>query len=183
MTIEIDDAGGGCTILGEVFVARRLETNEYKGIYVEKEDKVAKLLQLILSLQPTEGEEIHLCRGNEFDHFSRVLQQKGYVVKRIKVEGETNDLAEALFLDTLRTYGLPKSVVLEGKNYGKFYVQVNTWYETLYEGKALKSASNSKRKKKEMDFVINRVYKYPNLMSQLFYPETDEQTMPKRAIK
>ena len=66
--IEFDDAGIGCTILGEVYVARRIETNEVVTDFLHVNERnerplVDVLYKMLLKLQPKEGEEIFLCRG------------------------------------------------------------------------------------------------------------------------
>lgn len=171
--IEFDDAGIGCTILGEVYVARRIETNEVVTDFIHVKERnerplVDVLYKMLLKLQPKEGEEIFLCRGKVFNSFEQFLKKKDLPVTRGQILGKTNDLAEEAFLQELHNIGLPESIALKGKDYARFYQSVMIWYKAFYQGENLRKNPNRKRKPKERDYMMNQVHHHPNLLSILF---------------
>lgn len=178
--IEFDDAGIGCTILGEVYVARRVETDEMVTAFIHVKEKEAKptieiLYEMLTKFQPDENEEIILCRGNVFNGFEQFLKKKGLNVMRGKIEGITNDLAEERFLQELYNVGLPKTIQLKGKSYATFYQSVMLWYKVFYKGENLIKNPNKKRKPKERDYMMNQVHHHPNLLAILFGMKTEEK--------
>lgn len=180
--IEFDDAGIGCPILGEVYVARRIETNEIITGFIHVRDRNTRTLVDVLfgmlnELQPVEGEVIHLCRGRVFNGFESLLKSKGFSVERVQILGETNDLAEEAFLQELYTIGMPKTISLKGKDYAKFYQSVMVWYKALYQGSTLRKNPNKKRKPKERDYMMNQVSHHPNLLAILFGIKTKQETL------
>lgn len=171
--IEFDDAGIGCTLLGEVYVARRVETDEIVTEFIHVRERGTRMVidvlySMLKKLQPKEGEIISLCRGKVFNGFDQFLKKKDFVVTRDKIVGKTNDLAEKVFIKELYKIGLPKSISLKGKNYGTFYQSVLLWYQTFYEGENIIKNPNKKRKPKERDYMMNQVCHYPHLLSILF---------------
>lgn len=171
--IEFDDAGIGCTLLGEVYVARRVETGEVVTEFIHVKEKPSTLLvdvlyAMLLKLQPAENEAIVLCRGKVFNGFEELLNKKGINVMRGKIEGKTNDLAEEKFLQELYNIGLPKTIQLKGKGYAAFYQSLMIWYKAFYQGENLLKNPNKKRKPKERDYMMNQVCHYPHLLAILF---------------
>lgn len=168
--IEFDDAGGGCPLLGEIFIARKVETNEYRVIHLKhRKNSEIHLYKMLVSLKAEkDDEEIVLCRGDVFDNFHKYLLKRKFNVRRGKIEGLTNDLAEDHFTRLLRTHGVPESIKLEGKDYGTFYNEILVWYYTLYKGPHLiKRSRRLKRKRNFRDFTHNPIYHFPNLVAQL----------------
>lgn len=174
--IEFDDAGGGCPLLGEVFVARKVETNEFRVIHLKKrKNSEMHLYQMLISLlHEKDDEEIVLCRGDVFDAFYKYLSQRKFNVKRGKIEGITNDMAEDQFTLLLRSHGLPESIKLIGKEYKQFYDEILIWYHTLYKGPHL--MKRSRRNKKKLNFrhfTHNPIYHFPNLVADLLGIESE----------
>ena len=171
--IEFDDAGNGCPILGEVFVARRVETGENYKCFVEYNQKIRKraisksLREILKEINPKKDEKIVLCRGNIFDSFHRYLKEKKYNVERGKIEGETNDLAEEFMINKLREIGLPESINAYNRDFAQFNTFVTTWYLSSYTGEKNLLKSNNHLYKDRMQ-IINNIYKYPNLLNILF---------------
>jgi len=184
--IEFDDAGVGCPILGELYVGRRTETNRYAKAFIsvnnkEKDSTLKALLQILEDLNVRDNEEILLCRGTVFDEFEQVLRRDGRNVKRGKIEGATDTLAEVLFTLELRKIGVPSVISLHKRGYGRFYHDVMIWYHTLYTGEDLLKP-RKKEKKKPIDYVINRVCNYPHLMEILLREEV-KKTSSKKKVK
>lgn len=174
--IEFDDAGIGCPILGELFVARRVETNEMVVRFVSVEEKQHTHLSMILlkMLQQLKGrkeEEIFICRGHVFHNFARNLEKSGYKVKRGVIRSITNDIAEDSFLEALRNIGLPKSIIVHKRDFARFHQEVMLWYSTFYKGQNI---IKKKKKLTQLDFVMNRVCHHPNLVAQLFEMNKEE---------
>ncbi len=132
--LEIDDAGGGCFIGPEVMAIHRLETDETWYLIIppqiiERVEYATKLLKRAFKdLEISDREPIRLCRGEIFDPFQKYLEERKYQVVREKVSAATDELAEAKFMEILRSYGFPKELVLEQRNYHKFYEIVAFWY-------------------------------------------------------
>ena len=171
--IEIDDAGTGSPLLGEVYVARRVETNESAFLYVpienmNRKDRNELLLKLLGDLKADINETIYLCRGPIFNHFHMILTNKGYEVKRVEIGQKTNDLAENYFLDKLYEIGFPKSINAKNRNYGEFSHYLNIWYQTLYKGKEDVRKPSTKGKVRTSHYMFNPVRKFPLLVEKLF---------------
>lgn len=174
--IEFDDAGIGCPILGELYVARRVETNEMVVRFVSVEEKQNTHLTLILfkMLQDLKGrkeEEIFICRGHVFHNFARSLEKSGYKATRGVIRSITNDIAEDSFLEALRNIGLPNSIVVHNRDFARFHQEVMLWYSTFYKGQNI---LKKKKKLTQLDFVMNRVCHHPNLVAQLFEMNKEE---------
>lgn len=120
MTIEIDDAGWGDLVGGCVIVARRIETGEHYASEIPVElfqgevfkrkiylDEAVRIVEEALTrLKPGMGEEIRVCTGYILSKVRRYLASKGYRVKPAKIVGETQRLAEQMFLKSLKRIGL-----------------------------------------------------------------------------
>lgn len=174
--IEFDDAGIGCPILGELYVARRVETNEMVVRFVSVEEKQNTHLSLILfkMLQDLKGrkeEDIFICRGHVFHNFARSLENSGYKVKRGVIRSITNDIAEDSFLEELYKIGLPTSILVHDRDFARFHQEVMLWYSTFYKGHNI---LKKKKKLTPLDFVMNRVCHHPNLVAHLFEMNKEE---------
>ncbi|MDN4075019.1 MULTISPECIES: hypothetical protein [Fictibacillus] len=174
--IEIDDAGNGCPILGEVFAARRMETGDHAAVYVplpsETSVKIPKedyIMSLLTQLNVPKNETVLLCRGNTLNGFENQLQQKGFEVKRGKVSEQTDKIAETLFMDQLYSIGFPKDLSLSNREYREFYEMVKIWYISLYAGSKNLFKSGRKRPLKTREYMHNPVYHFPNVLRKLFY--------------
>lgn len=120
MTIEVDDAGWGDLVGGCIIVVRRVETGEYYvgeipvELFQEPKFKTKQYLDKALeivedglrSLKAPTSEEIRMCTGFVFSKARRKLSQQGYKVTPVKITGETQKLAEQIFLKTLEKIGL-----------------------------------------------------------------------------
>ena len=121
MTVIIDDAGMGDLLFGVVIAAFKDSTQEFRygvidvkyfqGKYFSSKaylKQAAKIVdKLLADMKPNPDEEIHLCRGYIFDESIDKLKQKygEDKIKRVKVVGEAQDLAETAYLDEIRNLG------------------------------------------------------------------------------
>ncbi|MFA5363599.1 MAG: hypothetical protein WC325_00260 [Candidatus Bathyarchaeia archaeon] len=121
MTIIMDDAGSGDLLYGVVIGAYHDSGNAFKyeiidvkyfkseffsqKAYLKQCTKI--VTKLLDQLKPAPEEEIHMCRGYIFDDAFEVAKKKygEERVKRIKVEGEAQDLIETAYLDEIRNLG------------------------------------------------------------------------------
>ncbi|MBS7611146.1 hypothetical protein KEJ27_02875 [Candidatus Bathyarchaeota archaeon] len=120
MTIEVDDAGWGDLVGGCVIVVRRVETGEYYVGEIPVEffqepkfkikqylDKAVEIVENGLrNLKVPISEEVRMCTGFVLSKARKNLSQQGYKVASIKIVGETQKLAEQMFLKTLEKIGL-----------------------------------------------------------------------------
>lgn len=172
--IEIDDAGGGCFIGPEILVIHRLETGDirYLDIPPQVRERVlyaTKILRKVFrDLVISKTETIKLCRGEIFDLFQACLEDDGYRVSREKVSAATDRLAEERFLEILYSYGFPRDVKLEGRNYQEFYEQVSLWYYCLPRQAAEKLRKIRLRPPLRPKIIAR---KYPNLLRLMFTEE------------
>ncbi|UZJ78543.1 hypothetical protein [Fictibacillus sp. KU28468] len=174
--IEVDDAGNGCPILGEVFAARRIETGEQAAVYVPlpsetslKTSKEEYIMSLLTQLNVPKDEAVLLCRGNTLNGFERQLQHKGFDVKRGKISEETDKIAENFFMERLYDIGFPQDLSLSNREYREFYQMVKIWYISLYHGNKNLFKSKRKRNVKTRGYMHNPVYHFPNVLRELFY--------------
>jgi hypothetical protein len=171
--LEIDDAGGGCFIGPEVLVIHRLETKEAWHLIIpqqiiERVEYGTKLLKrAFLELGISNEEPVRLCRGEIFDPFQKYLEEQDYQVERQKVSSATDAIAEAKFLEILHSYGFPKELVLEQRNYYQFYEMVAFWY---YSKKNRKRGLRKARL--QPPYRARRIaQKYPHLFQKIFHEE------------
>ncbi|MDM5197338.1 hypothetical protein QUF79_04750 [Fictibacillus enclensis] len=174
--IEVDDAGNGCPILGEVFAARRMETGEHAAVYIplpqETADRTSKeehIMSLLEKLNVRKDEKLLLCRGNTLNGFSHFLENRGYHVERGKISEETDQIAEAFFMECLYEIGFPRDLSLSDRAYYEFYQMVKIWYICFYKGKQNLFKSDRKGNVKRRGFMHNPVYHYPQVLGMLFY--------------
>ena len=73
------------------------------------------------------GEEIHICRGYIFDDAFEKLKRKygEEIVRRIKVTGEAQNLAETAYLDEIRNLGYKPLKERENKRAKSFFHMMN----------------------------------------------------------
>jgi hypothetical protein len=123
MVIEVDDSGWGDLLGGVVIVMRRKETNQ---VYVEEipielfqgpEFKYKVYLRYTLEiiikgishLEIQKEEPIHICTGYIFTIAREGLEELGFTVVSVKIEGPTQELAENEFLKHLEKLGVGKN--------------------------------------------------------------------------
>lgn len=120
MVIEVDDSGWGDLVGGVVIVLRRVITGENTWgeipleLFQRQEFKYKTYLrsatQIILKgldqLKASTEEAIHICTGFVFTHAKDTLKELGYKVTEVKIEGETQTLAENRFIESLGRLGL-----------------------------------------------------------------------------
>jgi hypothetical protein len=123
MVIEVDDSGWGDLLGGVVIVMRRKETNQ---VYVEDiplelfqdpEFKYKSYLRYALiivikgisHLEVQKEEPIHICSGYIFTKVREGLEELGFKVIKVKIEGPTQETAENEFLKHLEKLGVGKA--------------------------------------------------------------------------
>jgi hypothetical protein len=173
---EVDDAGGGCFIGPEVLVIHHVESGNHWYYYIppqvyERVKYATKLLkEAFQELDITAAEPIRLCRGEIFDPFQIYLLEQGYHVIREKVSDKTDKLAETEFNEVLYSYGLPRNITLEGRNYYEFYTLISCWYYSQPEHSVGKI--RKKRLKTAAPFWTKKLARqYPNLVRLLIEAE------------
>lgn len=169
--IEIDDAGGGCFLGPEVLVIHRLETGEawYYLIPPNNRERILCATKLLKNafreIGITQDEPVKLCRGEIFDLFETYLENQNYSVIREKVSQATDRLAEGKFMEILYSYGFPKDLCLNDRNYQEFYEQVSFWYYCQPKH----FADQIRKRRLRPPMRPKRIAeKYPNLLRQLF---------------
>jgi hypothetical protein len=141
MTIIIDDAGMGDLLFGVVIAAFQDTTQEFRYSVIDVKyfqgkyfttkaylKQAAKIVEKLLTeIKPNPEEEIHLCRGYIFDEAIDKLQQKygEGKIKRVKVIGDTQDLAETAYLDEIRNLGYEPIEERETKRAKSFFHMMN----------------------------------------------------------
>lgn len=141
MTIIMDDAGMGDLLFGVVIAAYQDSTEEFRygvidvkyfqGKYFSSKaylKQAAKIVEKLLTeIKPNPDEEIHLCRGYIFDEaFEKLKQKYGEdKIKRVKVVGDTQDLAETAYLDEIRNLGYEPIEERETKRAKSFFHMLN----------------------------------------------------------
>jgi len=141
MTIIIDDAGMGDLLFGVIIAAFRDSTREFrygiigvkyfKGrffsgkVYLKECSKIVS--KLLVEMEPKPDEEIHVCRGYIFDEAIEKLKRKYGEdrIRRIKVIGEAQDLAETAYLDEIRNLGYEPLEEREKKRAKSFFHMMN----------------------------------------------------------
>lgn len=152
-------------------VIHRLESTEvwYLSIPPQVRERVLyatkALKKAFIELGISKTESVKLCRGELFDLFETYLTQKGYTVIREKVSQATDSLAEERFMEILYSYGLPRDLRLENRNYQEFYELVSLWYYTLAPEKVGRFRKVRLRPPARSRMIAK---KYPNLLRWLF---------------
>lgn len=140
MTILIDDAGYGDLLHGAVIGAYRPETDEFiydlidvkyfqKPLFGKKEyqrqaGRIAKKLVKRLGLK--DGERIEICQGDILDKAAEALGEINGEdrIKRVKIEGNAQELIESAYLDEIRNLGyepIPDRTEKWGKSFWHMY--------------------------------------------------------------
>jgi len=136
--IQIDDAGNGAVLGGEVIGALRVETGEYVhavlpfSAYSHFEvlrTLAAKdaVLELLHRLHPFEGEPIIFCTGDVFKEAKEWLTSHGTPWQEEKITGTLQEMVEDSFFNSLRPYGLPERFRAYHHDYHKFHNMVLGW--------------------------------------------------------
>ena len=142
MTILIDDAGYGDLLHGAVIGAYRPETDEFiydlidvkyfqKPLFGKKEyqrqaGRIAKKLVKRLGLK--DGERIEICQGDIVDKAADAL---GEIygedrIKRVKIEGNAQELIESAYLDEIRNLGY-EPILDRTEKWGKSFWHMYRW--------------------------------------------------------
>ncbi len=172
--IEIDDAGGGCFLGPEVLVIHNLTTSQVYYLMIppqiiQRVPYATKILKKAFrDLKISKNEPIKLCRGEIFDLFQNYLTEKGYQVVREKVSSQTDALAEQHFMEILYSYGLPRNVRLQERNYQGLYELVGYWFFT--EGRGMSRLSKARIKPPYR--LRKMAQRYPNLVKLLLKNES-----------
>jgi len=99
---------------------RRVETGErhvgevplemFQGSRFKEKDYLDRALEIvqdgIKALKVGKDEPLHICRGYVLSRAREVLEASGYNVVRSKIEGQTQELAESEFIDSLVRLGV-----------------------------------------------------------------------------
>ncbi len=136
--IQIDDAGNGAVLGGEVIGALRVETGEYVSkvlpltayaFFEIPRVHAAKraVLKLLDHLNPGHEEEILICTGDIFKETKTYLSEHGINWREEKITGTLQELVEASFFNSLRSYGLPERFRAFHNNYPRFHNLVFNW--------------------------------------------------------
>jgi hypothetical protein len=141
MTVIIDDAGMGDLLFGVVIAAFRESTKEFrygivnvkyfKGKFFKNKsylNQCSKIVTKLLSeMKLKQDEEIYVCRGYIFDAAIEKLKIKYGEdrIRRIKVTGEAQDLAETAYLDEIRNLGYEPIKERENKRAKSFFHMMN----------------------------------------------------------
>jgi len=137
----MDDAGTGDLLFGVVISAFRDSTQEFRydvidvkyfkpGAFSQKAylKQCSKIVsKLLADMKPKPEEEIHLCRGYIFDEAAEKLKQKYGEdrIRRVKVEGETQDLTEIAYLDEVRNLGYEPLEERDNRRAKSFFHMMN----------------------------------------------------------
>jgi hypothetical protein len=120
MTIQMDDAGWGCLLLGVLIGAYRVETGEFafgeiavehfqNGAFARKgylDVAVTVADDLLVQFAVGLDEPIEVCRGYVLDGVRAWLSKQGYTWTPIKVEGPLQVLVENALLQKLHALGI-----------------------------------------------------------------------------
>jgi hypothetical protein len=147
MTIVIDDAGSGDLLFGVVIGAYRPETSEFKYEVIPvrffqypnfRRKKYLKeateiVFKLLNTLKLESKEPVLICQGYIFDETVEALKQEiDSEIRRIKVTGELQRLAETAYLDELRNLGYSPIKEREEKR-GKSFFHMLRWLKETPE--------------------------------------------------
>lgn len=136
--IQIDDAGNGAVLGGEVIGALRVETGEYVSTvlplsaysHFEALRTIAAkdaVLELLRELRHLPGEPIVFCTGDIFKDVKEWLKNQGVNWQEEKITGTLQEMVEASFFNSLRRYGLPEKLRAYHHDYHKFHNIVLSW--------------------------------------------------------
>ncbi len=136
--IQIDDAGNGTVLGGEVIGALRLESGEYRhrvlplSAYFQFELRRTEVtrdtvLDLLDDLNYSPGEPLVFCTGDIFGETKLYLSAQGIEWQEQKITGTLQELVEASYFDSLRQYGLPERFRAYHHQYHIFHNMVLGW--------------------------------------------------------
>jgi hypothetical protein len=120
VTIQMDDAGWGCLLLGVLIGAYRVETREFAfgevpvqlfqdGAFGRKDylaGAVTVVDGLLAQLAVGPEEPIEICRGYVLDGVRAWLTRQGYTWTPTRVEGPLQVLVESALLQKLHALGI-----------------------------------------------------------------------------
>ncbi len=121
MTIQIDDQGWGTPVGGVGIIVLRKETEEiyYDIVPIEhfnlenfkKKTYLGSARNIVekffIKLNVSKNEEIEICSGCIHDKTSEWLKNEGYKFNVMKIDGLAQLKGERLFIDYLRSLGIP----------------------------------------------------------------------------
>ncbi|HWJ02888.1 MAG TPA: hypothetical protein VNU93_04360, partial [Verrucomicrobiae bacterium] len=136
--IQIDDAGNGAVLGGEVIGALRVETGEYhyrilplsayENFEIGRTDAARDaVLNLLQEFKPAQDEPIIFCTGDVFKQAKEHLTASGVGWQEEKITGDLQELVEATFFNSLRGYGLPERFRAHHHDYHLFHTLVLNW--------------------------------------------------------
>ncbi len=121
MTIQIDDQGWGTPVGGVGIIVVRKETDDIhydivpielfdltnfkKKTYMDSARGIVE--QGFIKLKVTKDEEIEICSGCIHDKSAKWLKDEGYNFKAMKIDGSVQLKGEMLFIEYLRSLGVP----------------------------------------------------------------------------
>ncbi|VVB88051.1 Uncharacterised protein [uncultured archaeon] len=137
MTIQIDDQGWGTPIGGVGIIVLRKETEEIHYDIVPIEDfnidKFKKKTYLssardiveqgFIKMNVTKEEEIEICSGSIHDKTAQWLKNEGYNFKVMKIDGLAQEKGEKLFIEYLRTLGVPNPPAIVEETVAEYKAQ------------------------------------------------------------
>ena len=121
MTIQIDDQGWGTPVGGVGIIVVRKDTGDIhydivpielfdlmnfkKKTYMDSARGIVE--QGFIKLKVTKDEEIEICSGCIHDKTAKWLNDEGYNFKVMKIDGNAQLKGEQLFIEYLRSLGVP----------------------------------------------------------------------------
>ena len=120
MTVQIDDAGWGCLLLGVLIGAYRIETEQFafgeipvehfqNGAFARKDylDGAMQVVDdLLVQLKVGLDEPVEICTGYVLDGVRAWLSRQGYNWTTTRVEGPLQVLVESALLQKLNALGI-----------------------------------------------------------------------------
>ncbi|MDA8442265.1 MAG: hypothetical protein M0Z55_07800 [Peptococcaceae bacterium] len=136
--IQIDDAGNGAVLGGEVIGALRVETNEffyrvlplqaYASFEINRTHAAKDaVLDLLGELNHIPGEDLFLCTGDVFKETKDALSAHNITWQEQKITGSLQELVEESFFNSLRPYGVPEKFRAFYQDYQKFHNMILGW--------------------------------------------------------
>jgi hypothetical protein len=120
--IIIDDAGTGSIVGLPIIVG--IKNGKIAAVSMSDEPVVnatKETFKIIEMLEVDKSEEIRICRGKIFKNFCHEAKKLGYTIEQTKIEGEAQDIAEDVFMNSLYHLGFDETLVLQDKNYKQLF--------------------------------------------------------------
>lgn len=152
MTIQIDDQGWGTPVGGVGIIVVRKETDDFhydivpielfdltnfkKKTYMDSARAIVE--QGFIKLKVTEDEEIEICSGCIHDKTAKWLKDKGYNFKVMKIDGGAQLKGEMLFIEYLRSLGVPNPPAIVEETVDEYKAQffyIMDWVRKDHEAK------------------------------------------------